>query len=167
MPVSSPTLLIVWHSRTGASQALAAAAHAGAQTCSDVVSMCKPAVATTTEDMLTADAYLFLGPENLGALSGAMKELLDQSYYPLLGHVEGRPYAHIVAAGSDGRGAAQQLARIVTGWRLKAVAEPLIVPMDAQTPERIAAPKQVPPDWLDQAHELGSVLAHGISMGIF
>ncbi len=128
---------------------------------------CLPVVQVTPATMLAADAYLFIGPENLGGLSGAMKELLDTAYYPLLGHVEGRAFAHIVAAGSDGAGAARQLARIVTGWRLKPVADPLIVPMAAHTQEAILAAKTVPPDWLDRARDLGATMAVGLEIGIF
>lgn len=117
--------------------------------------------------LLAANGYIWVGPENLGALSGAMKELLDCAYYPLLGQVEGRPYAHIVAAGSDGAGAARQLARITTGWRLKAIADPLIVPMTAQTADAILAPKIVPTMWLEKASNLGATMAAGLSIGMY
>jgi multimeric flavodoxin WrbA len=162
-----PTLLIAWHSRTGASKALAAAAADGARDAGDCAVALLPVSETKPEQLLAANAYLFVGPENLGSLSGAMKELLDTTYYPLLGRVEGRAYAHIIAAGSDGEGAARQLARIVTGWRLRAVADPLIVPMAAQTPEAILAPKVVPDAWLDRARELGAILAAGLAIGMF
>lgn len=162
-----PQLLILWHSRTGASEALAMATRMGAQNAGDVAVLCLPVADANADQMLAADAYLFVGPENLGALSGAMKELLDIAYYPLLGHVEGRAYAHIIAAGSDGTGAARQLARIVTGWRLKPVADPLIVPMAAETPEAIFANKTVPPAWLDRARDLGAMMAAGLAIGIY
>ena len=73
--------------------------------------------------LLAASGYLFIGPENLAALSGAMKEMFDRCYYPCLGKLEGRPYATIICAGSDGENAQRQLDRIATGWRLKRVAE--------------------------------------------
>ena len=57
-----------------------------------------------------ASAYIFVAPENLGALSGTMKEFFDRTYYGVLDRVSGRPYAAIIAAGSDGQGAARQLA---------------------------------------------------------
>ena len=117
--------------------------------------------------LLAADGYLFVCPENLGTMSGAMKEMFDRNYYPLLGRIEGRPYASIVTAGSDGHGAQAQLDRIVTGWRLKRVAPPLIVNLAAQTPEAILAPKQVPTELLEQAGQLGATLAQGIAMGVF
>ncbi|MEO0591425.1 MAG: NAD(P)H-dependent oxidoreductase [Pseudomonadota bacterium] len=121
----------------------------------------------TAEVMLEADAYLFVGPENLGGLSGAMKEMLDRCYYPLLGKIEGRAYGSIIAAGSDGTGAQRQLDRIVTGWRLKRVADGLIVNFDAQTPEDILAKKALDSDACGQCRELGSAFGAGLSMGVF
>jgi multimeric flavodoxin WrbA len=162
-----PTLLILWHSRTGASEALAAAAEAGALGSDDVTTHRLPVMDATPELLLAANAYLFVGPENLGTLSGAMKELLDCCYYPLLGAIEGRAYAHIVAAGSDGEGAARQLARIVTGWRLKPVADPLIIGMAAQSPEAILAAKRMSAAALAQAREVGATLAAGLALGIY
>lgn len=96
-----------------------------------------------------------------------MKEMFDRTYYPVLGQIEGRPYATIIAAGSDGEGAQRQLDRIVKGWRLKRVAEHAIVNIDAQTPEAILAAKQVPQSALDDAGDMGLALIEGIHAGIF
>ena len=156
-------LAIVWHSRTGASEALARAAAEGAGELARLI----PAAEAAPELLLAAGGYLFACPENLGSMSGAMKEMFDHAYYPLLGKVEGRPYATVIAAGSDGSGAQAQIDRIVTGWRLKRVAEPLIVNLAAQTPEAILAPKQVTSRDLERARELGAALAEGLRLGIF
>ncbi len=158
----APHLLIAWHSRTGGSEALASAAAEGARTAVLV------AVADVTPEMLQAAAgYLFVGPENLAALSGAMKEMFDRCYYPCLGRLEGRPYATIICAGSDGENAQRQLDRITTGWRLKRVADPVIVNTAAQTPEAILAPKTIAPARLAEARDLGAALAEGLAAGIF
>lgn len=119
-----------------------------------------------TEDILAASAYIFVCPENLASMSGEMKEMFDANYYPVLGKIEGRPYASIIAAGSDGSGAQRQLDRIVTGWRLKRVADPMIVNFDAQTPEDIMASKNVGAGVLKDARELGIGIAEGISLGV-
>ena len=96
-----------------------------------------------------------------------MKEFFDRCYYPVLGQVAARPYACMVCAGSDGTGAARQIARIATGWRLHAVAEPLIVCTHAQSPEAIAAPKHLSCTELAACHDLGHALATGLALGIF
>jgi len=117
--------------------------------------------------LLAADGYLFVCPENLASMTGMMKEMFDRCYYPLLGRIEGRPYATMIAAGSDGRGAQAQIDRIVTGWRLRRVADPLIVNLGGQTPEAILAPKTVPAGELQRCRELGAALAEGLQLGIF
>lgn len=159
----APTLLIAWHSRTGGSEALARAAADGAGTAATLVR----AADVTPDMLLAAGGYLFIGPENLAALSGAMKEMFDRSYYPCLGRLEGRPYATIICAGSDGENAQRQLDRIATGWRLKRVADGVIVNTAAQTPEAILAPKTIPADRLAKASDLGAALAEGLAAGIF
>jgi len=119
------------------------------------------------DDLLDADGYLFVCPENLAAISGEMKDFFDRSYYPALGRLEGRPYALMVCAGSDGENAVRQMARIATGWRLKAVADPIIVCTHAQTPEDILAPKTIAPADLARCGELGAGLAAGLALGIY
>lgn len=156
-------LLIVWHSRTGASRALAEAAVRGAGRLARLVE----AELVGPDHFLAARGYLFACPENLATMSGAMKEMFDRCYYPLLGRIEGRAYATLIAAGSDGRGAQAQLDRIVTGWRLRRIAEPLIVNLGAQTPEEIAAPKIVPASLLAEAQDLGAAMASALEQGIF
>ena len=96
-----------------------------------------------------------------------MKEMFDRCYYPCLGKLEGRPYATIICAGSDGENAQRQLDRIATGWRLRRVADRVIVNTAAQTPEAILAPKSIAPDRLAEARDLGAALAEGIVAGIF
>ncbi len=156
-------LAILWHSRTGAARAMAEAAHAGAKGRATLIE----AADADSAQLLAAAAYLFVCPENLGSMSGAMKELFDRLYYPLLGKIEGRAFATAIAAGSDGHGAQAQIERIVTGWRLRRVAEPLIVNLGAQTPEEILAPKLVPEAEQARCRELGAALAEGIALRIF
>jgi len=158
----APHLLIAWHSRTGGSEALARAAAEGAGKAQLI-----KAEDVTPEALQAAAGYLFVAPENLAALSGAMKEMFDLCYYPCLGQLEGRPYATIICAGSDGENAQRQLDRIATGWRLKRVADPVIVNTAAQTPEAILAPKTIAPARLAEARDLGAALAEGLAAGIF
>lgn len=157
-------LLIVWHSMTGGSEALARAACQGAD---HTEVRLLHAGDVTAEDMLAADGYLFVFPENLAAISGVMKAFFDRLYYPCLGQIEGRAFAMIVCAGSDGHNAVGQAERIATGWRLKKVAESLIICTHAQTPEAILAPKTISPDDLQIARDIGATLAVGLAMGVF
>ncbi len=156
-------LAIVWHSRTGAARALAHAAADGAGGDARLIAADKAA----PDDLLRAAGYLFVCPENLAAMSGAMKEFFDRCYYPVLGRIEGRPYGTVIAAGSDGQGAQAQLDRIVTGWRLRRVVAPLIVNLAAQTAEAILAAKTVPAAALGSAREIGAAMAEGLRLGVF
>ena len=158
-------LLIVYHSRTGGSRQMAEAAFSAAL--AEGSAVLKPAAEAGPRDLLAADGYLFCAPENLAALSGQMKEFFDRCYYPVLGQIEGRPYAQMICAGSDGEGAARQLARIATGWRLKEVQPPLIICTHAQTPEAILAEKQILETDLNRCREVGAALGAGLAMGVF
>jgi multimeric flavodoxin WrbA len=161
------TMLIVYHSMPGGTKQMADAAAAGARTEPQLIVSLLRAAEAGPADVLAADGYLFATPENLGAMSGLMKDFFDRTYYATLDRVNGRPYATLVCAGSDGRQAAAQLARIATGWRLSAVAEPVIVCTHAQAPEAILRPKQISRGDLARCEEIGATLAAGIAMGIF
>lgn len=119
------------------------------------------------DDLLAADGYLFATPENLAAIAGVMKAFFDRSYYPVLGRIEGRPYAAVICAGSDGTVARAQLERIATGWRLKKVIDTPIVCTHAQTREEILAPKRIGEADLAGCREIGATLAAGLEMGVF
>src|SRR5579863_6008985 len=139
------TLLIVYHSLTGGTRQMAEAAASGARAEPEVVVRLLMAQDATGDAMLAADGYIFATPENLAALAGKTKDFFDRSYYPVLDRINGRPYASLICAGSDGENAARQIARIATGWRLRAVAAPLIVCTNAQTPDAIMAAKTIAP----------------------
>ena len=168
-------LLLVWHSRTGLARAMADALERGALAAA--AEMDAPAFAVerrracdaTIDDVLSASGYLFCAPENLASTSGEMLEFFHRTYYlafsgDALGETSrllGRPYAAAVAAGSDGRAAAQQMERICRGWRLRPVAETLIHRNgQPQTRELILrGPKACPPDVAERCEELGGLVA--------
>jgi multimeric flavodoxin WrbA len=161
------SLLIVYHSMTGGTLQMASAAAEAARAEPNLsVSMLRAADAAPS-DVLAADGYLFATPENLAAMSGQMKDFFDRSYYAALDRLNGRPYGVLICAGSDGRQAAEQIARIATGWRLRVIAEPVIVCTHAQSPEQILRPKNISAAELKRCEELGATLAAGIAMGIF
>jgi NAD(P)H-dependent FMN reductase len=146
---------------------MAAAALRGAQSEPGVHARLLPAERAGADDVLQASGYLFAAPENLAALSGPMKDFFDRTYYGVLDRVAGRPYAVLVCAGSDGHNAVRQIERICTGWRLKRIAEPLIVCTHAQTAETILAPKTIAGPELARCEEIGHALAAGLALGVF
>jgi multimeric flavodoxin WrbA len=117
--------------------------------------------------MMSADGYIFATPENLAAISGMLKDFFDRTYYAVLERLNGRPYACLICAGTDGQNAARQIERIATGWRLKPVAPPLILCTHAQTPEEILRPKLIAPEGLQSCRDIGAAMAAGLVLGIF
>ncbi len=165
--MTKPALLIVYHSQTGGTRQMAEAAARGAASEAGVRMRLLIAAETHPADVLAADGYIFATPENLASMAGMMKDFFDRCYYPVYDRVNGRPYATLICAGTDGANAARQIERIATGWRLRPVAPPLIICTHAQTPAAILAPKLIGPADLARCEEAGATLAAGLAMGVF
>ena len=162
-----PVVLIVYHSMTDGTRQIAQACASAARAEASVNVIVKLAQETDARDILAAAAYVFATPEYLGGMSGMMKDMFDRTFYDALDKIEGRPYATMICAGSDGQGAVRQIERIATGWRLKAVAPPAIVHVSAQTPKAILATKHLRDAQLKPCAELGSLMAAGLALGLF
>ena len=168
MPESSfRTLLLIYHSSTGATRQMIQAVARGAAEENGVRVHLLTASEAGPADVLSADGYVFATPENLAAMAGLMKDFFDRCYYPVLDRINGRSYAALICAGSDGSAAARQIARIATGWRLRDIAPPLIVCTRAQTVAEILAPKQLAAADLERGEELGAAFATGLAIGAF
>jgi multimeric flavodoxin WrbA len=161
------TLLIVYHSMTGGTLQMAQAAAAGARSEPALRVSLLRAEDAQADDVLDASGYIFATPENLAAMSGKMKDFFDRTYYAALDRLNGKPYATLICAGSDGRNAAQQIERIATGWRLRPIADPIIVCTHAESAEAILRPKHIAEQHLKACEELGATLASGLALGIF
>lgn len=150
-------LLIVYHSQSGHTQALADAVLQGAQhpDIEDVEIRMKRAYDADEKDLLWADGVLLGTPENFGYMSGAMKDFLDRTYYQVEGKLAGRPYAIFISCANDGRGAVSAIHRIMNGYSTKEVQDALICR---------GRPK---PEHHEAAQELGMAMAAGLSGGIF
>jgi multimeric flavodoxin WrbA len=161
------TLLIVYHSMTGGTRQMAEAALHGARQEAGVHATLLHAQEAKPEHVLGADGYVFATPENLASMSGLMKDFFDRTYYAALDQLNGRPYAAMVCAGSDGQGAIRQIERIALGWRLKPVSPALLVITQAQTPAAILREKTIAAADLARCEELGATLAAGLALGLF
>jgi multimeric flavodoxin WrbA len=160
-------LLVVWHSMTGGSAQMARAAAEAARVAAQIEVRLQRAIDTSGDDVLAADGYLFVTPENLASMSGLMKDFFDRVYYAVLDRINGRPCAILVCAGSDGSGAVRQIQRIATGLRLKEVAPAVIVNTHAQTAEAILAPKTIAEPELQRCRDTGAAIAAGLEAGVF
>ncbi|MGJ0510099.1 MAG: flavodoxin family protein [Methylocystis sp.] len=155
--MSHKRLLIIAHAPSHNTQLLRDALLAGARApdIGDVAARALSPFETGPEDVFAADAILLLTPENLGYMSGALKDFFDRCYYPCLERTQGRPYALAVRAGSDGTGALRGVQTIVTGLRWRAIQDPLVCRGDWR------------PEFAEQCRELGMLMAAGLDAGVF
>ena len=107
------------------------------------------------DDVLAADAIILGTTENLGYMSGALKDFFDRSYYPCLDKSQGLAYCLYVRAGQDGTGTRRGVETIVTGLRWRAVQEALIYRGEWRD------------DFIGQSRDLGAAMAAGLDAGIF
>ena len=156
------TLLIVYHTGGVKTAAMAESVERGARAAlaeadaaSGVRVVRKRCAEAGPDDVLAADGLVLATPENFGYMSGMMKDFLERVFYPCEGNVEGRPWALVVGAGQDGAGAVASVERIVTGLRLRKVAEPVI------------GLRELTPEVTRRCEETGATLAVGLAGGVF
>lgn len=120
-------LLVVAHAPSPNTKRLVDAVMRGAQhpDAGAVDARWVPPLQATPDDVRAADAIILGTTENLGYMSGALKDFFDRIYYPCLEQTEGLPYVLYVRAGKDGTGTKRAVDTITTGLRWKAVQEPL------------------------------------------
>ncbi|MEQ3692857.1 MAG: flavodoxin family protein [Alcanivorax sp.] len=150
------TLLFIAHTPSPNLERLANAFIDGvtAAQCSNIDIRHSAPLTSNADELNTASAVVLLTPENLGYMSGAMKDWFDRIYYPCLDSQQGLPVAAIIKAGHDGTGTHKALSTITTGLRWRWVQAPLICKGEWQD------------SWLEDVHDLGSAMAVGLSEGM-
>ena len=148
-------LLIINHSQSGNTEQLAQAVLGGCKQEGGIVSLLKNAFDTNLEDLHWADGLLFGTPENFGTMSGALKDFFDRTYYPAEPYKRNLPYGIFVSSGNDGTGAVREVDRIVKGYPLRKVCEPLIIVGGFKNEHQ------------EQCEDFGQGMAAGLALGIF
>lgn len=149
-------LLIVAHVPSPNTQRLRDAVVAGATKpeITDVEVRALTPFEASADSVLWSDAIILGTTENLGYMSGALKDFFDRSYYPCLERTEGKPYALYIRGRHDGTGTRRGVETIVTGLRWRAVQPPLILRGDWQE------------SFVAQCEELGTLIAASLDAGI-
>ena len=150
-------LLIVAHAPSENTRKLCDAALRGAESpgIENVSARWVAPLEATPEDVLGADAIILGTTENLGYMSGALKDFFDRCYYPVLEEKQGLPCALYIRAGHDGTGTQRAVETIVTGLRWNWAQDPLVLRGEWQ------------PKFVEQVEELGLYMAAGLDSGIF
>jgi multimeric flavodoxin WrbA len=150
-------LLIVAHSPSENTRRLSEAVLRGARApeIAGVETLLRPPLEAVPEDVLAAQAIILGTTENLGYMSGALKDFFDRIYYPCLERTQGLPYMLYIRAGMDGTGTSRAVERITTGLRWRAV-QPHLICRGAFREE-----------FVGQCEELGTLMAAGLEAGIF
>lgn len=152
------SLLIVAHAPSENTRTLLDAVRSGAEGVGGegaVTVTCLSPFDTGPDEVLSADAIILGTPENLGYMSGALKDFFDRIYYPCLEETQGLPYALFVRAGQDGTGTCRAVQSITTGLRWRAVQEPLVCRGAFE------------PKFIEECRDLGAGMAAGLEAGIF
>jgi multimeric flavodoxin WrbA len=150
-------LLIVYHSQSGRTAAMARAAYAGA-TDADIEHVdvrMLTAAAAGADDLLWAHGLLLGTPENFGYMSGALKDFFDRTFYRVEGRLQPLPCAIFISAGNDGSGALRSIRRIANGYPFNEVQPPVV------------ARGELDVTALEHCRELGMTLAAGLDAGIY
>jgi len=149
-------LLIVAHAPSPNTRLLRDAVIRGAEQLEldEVEIVARAALDAGPDDVMAARAVILFTTENLGYMSGGMKDFFDRTYYPCLEHTQGLPYALLIRAGHDGTGTRRAVETIVTGLRWRAVRDPLVCRGDFQEA------------FVEQCEEFGATIAASLDAGI-
>ena len=155
--MSLKQLLIVAHAPSPNTRKLAEAALRGARhpDIEQVETRWVPPLKAQPQDVLQADAIILGTTENLGFMSGALKDFFDRCYYPVLEEKQGLPCALYIRAGMDGTGTRRAVESIITGLRWNWVQAPLTLRGEWQDA------------FEQQVEELGMYMAAGLDNAVF
>lgn len=155
--MNSKTLLLVAHAPSDNTRRMVDSVLKGATGPGAGSVQCEwvPPLQAGPEDVMACNAIILGTTENLGYMSGALKDFFDRIYYPCLEKTQGLPSALYIRAGHDGTGTRRGVESICTGLRWNWVQPPLICRGEWRD------------EFLNQCETLGMTMAAGLDVGIF
>ena len=108
----------------------------------------------TVEHIIKTDAIIIGTTENLGYMSGLIKDMFDRIYYPCLEKKQGMPVLSYIRAKHDGTGTKMALETIIVGLKWRWVKPIRIFKGEWQD------------DWLLEAEQEGTWVAAALDMGL-
>ena len=124
--VSERILLIAYHSQSGNTSSLAEAVEQGAQRVKEVTVRKLTAADISAQDIIDCRCLVICSPEYFGYMAGAIKDMFDRTYEDAREHTTGKSYALVISAGNDGTGALSSIERILLGYNVRRVQDPII-----------------------------------------
>lgn len=152
---SEHDILIVYHSQSGHTERLSAAVEQGALRVQGVGVTRALAAHVGCRELSACRCLIICSPEYFGYMAGAIKDLFDRTYEELQNQMVGRAYTVVISAGNDGTGALSSIERIVRGYKLRQVQEPIISRGDVSRAI------------IEKCLNLGQTLAAGVDLGIY
>jgi len=139
-------VLIIYHSQTGNTEAMAEAVYEGANSTGASVTLRKAADATAG-DLLGCNAVGFGSPVCFGYMAGGLKDYFDRVFPAVRGKVNNKPYVAFSTAAQGGKQALDSIDAICSSFKLKRAFEGVVA---------MGKPSS---DVLEQCKELGKKLA--------
>jgi hypothetical protein len=148
-------LLIVAHAPSPNTLNLLDSVRRGASGFEDVALTVLSPFTAGPKEVKASNGIILGTTENLGYMSGALKDFFDRIYYPCLEETQGMPYALYIRGRHDGTGTRRGVETILTGLRWRAIREPLICRGEFRE------------KFLADCEELGALMAAGLGAGVF
>jgi multimeric flavodoxin WrbA len=139
-------LLVIYHSGSGNSEAMAKAFCEGASSAGATITL-KKAADATGDDLLGCDAAAFGSPVHFGYMSGALKDFFDRAFLTTRGKVDNKPYTAFSSGRRGGREALDSIDVVCSSFRLRKFFEGVV------------ATGKPSPEVLEKCKELGKKLA--------
>jgi len=116
-----PKILVVYHSLSGNTKAMANAVADGARAVQGVEVAVKTGLEATIEDLLGCDAIAVGSADYFSYMAGGLKDFFDRTYYPSQGKVTGKPCACFGSAGGPPTVVLELLDKMCRAFKMQAI----------------------------------------------